>query len=281
MAETLDSAARRGAGSASRLCLARRDAVAPPARIESGPAGMERALARLALLTAGALLALALGGCTLKHPVTNLVKGKQLFAAHCATCHTLSHAASTGTVGPNLDDAFQQDRADGEKSSAIQGFVDYWIQYPSSQGLMPAKLVKGQDAQDVAAYVAKVAAVPGVDTGALATAVQVTVPVTPAQGKAIFTGVGGCGGCHVLAAAGTTGTTGPNLSQRLASDCALPTSQKVRGKSLKQCITTAIINPYAYLPSGYAAGVMPSNFKQTLSPTQVQALVAFISSVTK
>ena len=61
--------------------------------------------------------------------------------------------ASAGQVGPNLDDAFRQDRADGEKSTSIQGLVDYWIQYPNVQGVMPAGLFKGQDAQDVAAYV--------------------------------------------------------------------------------------------------------------------------------
>ena len=37
---------------------------------------------------------------------------------------------------------------------------------------MPAKLVKGQDAHDVAAYVGRVAATPGKDTGALATVGQ-------------------------------------------------------------------------------------------------------------
>jgi mono/diheme cytochrome c family protein len=241
---------------------------------------MERALARLALLAAGALVALALGGCALKHPVTNLVKGKQLFAAHCATCHTLSHASSTGTVGPNLDDAFREDRIDGEKSSSIQGLVSYWIEYPNVQGVMPAKLVTGQNAQDIAAYVAHVAAVPGVDTGALATAVSVTVPVTPAQGKAIFTGIGGCGGCHVLADAGTTGQTGPNLTARLASDCANPASQAKRGKTLTECITTAILHPYLYLPAGYASGIMPNNFGQQLSQTQIRALVAYLVSVT-
>jgi plastocyanin len=99
------------------------------------------------------------------------VHGKQLFVAKCGACHTLSHAASAGQVGPNLDDAFSEDRADGEKASAIQGLVDYWIQYPNVQGVMPAGLFKGQSAQDVAAYVAHVAAVPGQDTGALASAV--------------------------------------------------------------------------------------------------------------
>jgi plastocyanin len=133
---------------------------------------MVRALARTAAVVPGAVLLVALGGCAIKHPTANLVNGKVLFVNKCASCHTLSHASTTGTVGPNLDDAFRQDRADGVKSTSIQGLVDYWIQYPNIQGAMPAKLVTGQKAQDVAAYVAAVAAVPGADTGALATAVQ-------------------------------------------------------------------------------------------------------------
>lgn len=241
---------------------------------------MLRAL-RLAALPAVALLLATLGGCTLKHPTANLVRGKQLFVSKCGSCHTLSHAGTTGTVGPNLDVAFRQDRADGIKSTSIQGLVDYWIQYPNTQGAMPAMLYKGQEAQNVAAYVARVAAIPGQDTGALATAVQQVVSPTPAVGKTIFTGVGGCGSCHVLAAAGTSGTVGPNLDQRLVSDCKNPASLRVRGKTLKQCITTAIVKPYAYLPSGYSTGVMPSNFGQTLSPSQIQALVAFLQSTAK
>lgn len=125
----------------------------------------------LALLPA-ALVVVALAGCDIKHPTADLVKGKQLFVSKCASCHTLSHAATNGTTGPNLDDAFRQDRVDGVKGTSIQGLVSYWIQYPSSQGVMPAKLVQGQNAQNVAAYVARVAAIPGQDTGALQQAVQ-------------------------------------------------------------------------------------------------------------
>ena len=137
---------------------------------------MVSALARklrgpLGLLSA-TMLALVLGGCGVKHPTADEVNGKQLFVSKCGSCHTLSHAATQGQVGPNLDDAFRQDRADGVKSTSIQGLVDYWIRYPNSQGAMPAKVVEGQDAQDVAAYVARVAAIPGQDVGQLATAVQ-------------------------------------------------------------------------------------------------------------
>jgi cytochrome c oxidase subunit 2 len=104
---------------------------------------------------------------------------------------------------------------------------------------------------------------------------------TAAAGKALFTGAGGCGSCHTLGAAGTTGTVGPNLTQRLKSDCATAASIKIRGSTLSKCIFTAITNPYAYLPTGYGAGIMPSTFAKTLSSTQIQALVSFLASVTE
>jgi mono/diheme cytochrome c family protein len=231
------------------------------------------------LIGAGAML-LALAGCALKHPVANVVQGKLLFVKKCGACHALAHANTSGTVGPNLDDVFREDRRDGYKDVVIQGLVDYWIQYPNAQGVMPARLYRGQAAQDVAAYVGKVAAVPGVDTGQLAQVGGVS-GTTPADGKAVFTGIGGCGACHTLAAAGTTGTVGPDLSTRLASDCATPQSKRIRGATLQKCIDTAITNPYAYIPSGYRAGVMPSNFKHTLTADEITALVNFLSTAVK
>jgi mono/diheme cytochrome c family protein len=231
-------------------------------------------------LIAAVAVMLAVGGCAVKHPTANLVSGKVMFQKACGSCHTLSHASTSGTTGPNLDDAFRQDKADGVKSTSIQGLVDYWIRYPNVQGVMPKGLLKGQDAQDVAAYVAAVAARPGQDTGALAAAggVQGT---TPAAGKQVFTGVGGCGSCHTLAAAATTGTVGPNLDTDLKTSCATAQSKKVRGATLAQCIRTAIIKPYAYIPSGFKAGIMPSNFEQTLKPNEIKALVNFLSTAAK
>jgi mono/diheme cytochrome c family protein len=246
---------------------------------------MLRGRRNLVAVLPAALVLLVVGGCAVKHPTTNVVQGKVLFVSKCGSCHTLSHAATTGAVGPNLDDAFRQDRADGIKSTSIQGLVSYWIQYPNanpdSGAVMPPMLLKGQNAEDVAAYVGQVAAKPGADTGALATAVQATVPNTAAAGKSVFTGVGGCGSCHTLAAAGSTGTTGPNLDKDLRTNCASPQSKKIRGATLEECINTAIVKPYAFLPAGFSAGVMPGNFSQTLSKSQIQALVTFLSSATK
>jgi|GEM_PF-74046 len=108
-----------------------------------------------------------------------------------------------------------------------------------------------------------------------------TLSPAAAAGKAVFTGSSGCTGCHTLAAAGSTGTIGPNLDVRLRTDCASPASKRIRGATLQQCIHTAIVDPYAYLPPGFQAGIMPSTFAHTLSSTQIQDLVAFLSSVTK
>lgn len=245
---------------------------------------MLQAKARLprivATLAASIAVLVSVGGCAVKHPVANVVDGKVLFQKTCGSCHTLAHAATSGTTGPNLDDVFRQDRADGVKSTSIQGLVDYWIRYPNTQGVMPQMLLKGQDAQNVAAYVAAVAAKPGVDTGALALAGGVT-GTSAADGLKVFTGVGGCGSCHTLAAAGTHGVVGPDLDTRLKSDCALPQSQSIRGKTLQECIRTAITKPYAFIPSGYHSGVMPSNFAQSLKPDEITALVNFLSTAAK
>jgi mono/diheme cytochrome c family protein len=230
-------------------------------------------------LFASAIVGVGLAGCSLKHPVTNPVNGKVLFAQKCGSCHTLAHAGTTGNVGPNLDYAFLQDRADGMSSSSIEGLVSYWIGHPNTQSVMPANLVTGHDAADVAAYVGMVAAAPGHDTGLLAQAGGVS-GTSAADGKLVFQN-NGCSSCHTLAAAGATGTVGPNLDQRLRSDCASAASMKVRGKTLAECIHAAIVRPYAFIPSGYAAGVMPATFGQTLKPNELTALVNFLSTATK
>jgi cytochrome c oxidase subunit II len=95
-----------------------------------------------------------------------------------------------------------------------------------------------------------------------------------AAGKTVFTGSAGCGSCHTLAAAGTTGTVGPNLGTQVVS------AAKKRGLPLKQYIEESITKPNAFITPGFQANIMPQSFAQTLTPTQIQALVNFIASVT-
>jgi cytochrome c oxidase subunit II len=98
---------------------------------------------------------------------------------------------------------------------------------------------------------------------------------SPAAGKAVFTGSAGCGSCHTLAAAGTNGTVGPNLGLKVVPDA------KRRGLSLKQFIFESITKPNAYISPGFHPNIMPQNFAQTLTATQIRGLVNFIASVAK
>ncbi|HEY1508884.1 MAG TPA: cytochrome c oxidase subunit II [Solirubrobacteraceae bacterium] len=98
---------------------------------------------------------------------------------------------------------------------------------------------------------------------------------TAAAGKAVFTGSAGCGSCHTLAAAATTGTVGPNLDMRVVPDA------KKAGMPVKAFVMQSILKPNAFIAPGYGPNVMPQTFSQTLTSTQVQALVNFISGVAK
>lgn len=138
-----------------------------------------------AIAAFGATAAIALAGCgsDVKGDHADLVNGKQLFVERCGACHTLSRAGTRGTVGPDLDAAFAQSLQDGLGRSTIRGVVNEQILYPSRSSQMPAKLVTGQDAVDVAAYVGVSAAKSGEDSGSLATAVRaVSQRTATAQG---------------------------------------------------------------------------------------------------
>jgi plastocyanin len=132
------------------------------------------------LLLAGVAL-VALTGCELKDDGDNLVNGKALFVQECSQCHVLARAGAQGVVGPDLDQAWQQAEKDGFGRSTYEGVVHQQILEPNRNAqidpvtgkplpLMPANLVTGEDAQDVAAYVAFAAARPGEDAGRLADA---------------------------------------------------------------------------------------------------------------
>jgi plastocyanin len=127
-----------------------------------------------------AALAIALAGCsTIKGgDNANVILGKQAFVAKCGSCHTLARAETKGSVGPDLDQAFRADLAEGLQRSAIRGVVEQQVKIPNPEGAMPKDLASGAILADIAAYVTQSADAPGKDTGLLATAVQ-----APGAGK--------------------------------------------------------------------------------------------------
>ncbi len=137
------------------------------------------------LVTAAALM---LGGCS-ANSNTDLVAGKQLFVKDCGSCHTLAHAGTKGTAGPNLDQSFAESVKEDFGESAIAGVVRGQIKdpgkYPAGHvgTAMPAGLASGADAENIAAYVASVVAQPGQDEGLLANAVPKTGSAPPAVEK--------------------------------------------------------------------------------------------------
>lgn len=78
----------------------------------------------------------------------NEATGRLLFSRTCATCHTLAAAAAVGHVGPDLDILLPN-----------QALVQYAIAngFSRGNGQMPASIYTGQDATDVAQFVAAVA----------------------------------------------------------------------------------------------------------------------------
>ncbi len=87
------------------------------------------------------------------------VHGRLAFSQHCATCHTLHGANAVGKVGPNLD-LLIGGLGSGPASTKLKSdFVLSAIDQGRARGAgqMPAKLVIGQEAKDVAAFVATVA----------------------------------------------------------------------------------------------------------------------------
>jgi mono/diheme cytochrome c family protein len=85
--------------------------------------------------------------------------GRTLFGQDCGVCHTLTAASAVGKVGPNLD------QLKPPYSLVINTINNGCLQNPPpnsplaclGQGNMPSQILAGRDAQDVAAFVAKVA----------------------------------------------------------------------------------------------------------------------------
>ena len=239
-------------------------------RVTIGGAGLAAIAALLVLLASGCGYGSVASAAD--HP--DPPNGQTLFVSTCGACHTLAAAGTSGTIGVNLDNAFAGSRLQGFDSSTIENVVLDQIRLGSGSILapyttgkvftskkcldpatkqtclatpMPKNLLTGQNAIDVAAYVASVAGVGGFTTAACG-------PGLGTSGLAIFKGCG-CAGCHTLNAAGSTGTVGPNLD------------------TIAKALTVAVVA--RQVTNGGAP--MPA-FKGTLTAAQIQAVAQYVSS---
>jgi mono/diheme cytochrome c family protein len=102
---------------------------------------------------------------------------------------------------------------------------------------------------------------PTVTTDSAATAAQ-----TPAQ---LFTSMA-CMGCHLLGSVGV-GVTGPDLNE--LPDLA-PT--RVPGEDAETYVYNSIVDPNVHVVEGYAAGLMPANFRDRMSEEEIRSMVAWL-----
>lgn len=217
---------------------------------------------RAAVVVVGALIATILAGCGdtvgYSEGTGDRENGKKLFIEGCGTCHALADAGTSGRIGPDLDFAFVQSRIDGFDEATIRQVVRGQIAYPivdppTKAPGMPRDIFTGQDAEDVATYVASVA---GLDSGGNpidpANPPTVAPPSGGDDGEGVFASAA-CGGCHTLAAAGSSGAVGPNLDE---------------AKPSKELVVDRVTN---------GQGGMPS-FADSLSEKQIAAVAEFVSS---
>ena len=221
-----------------------------------------RSTRAVALVAIGLLGALGLAACGdtvgYSEGSGDRIRGQELFVEGCGSCHVLADAGTAGNIGPNLDYAFVQSRIDGLGEDTIQQVVRGQIAYPvvdppTDAPGMPADIFEGQDAEDVASYVASVA---GLDAnGAPIDPANPPKPKPPAggetDGNAIFASAG-CGACHTFADAGSNGQVGPNLDQ---------------SKPTLELAVDRITN---------GQGGMPA-FKGQLSDEQIQAVAEYVA----
>jgi mono/diheme cytochrome c family protein len=83
----------------------------------------------------------------------SLEESKELFVVNCGSCHTLAKAGTDGVVGPNLDDTLAPpgSPADPEANKArVLTAIENGV-----QGRMPAEILAGEQAQQVAEFVAQ------------------------------------------------------------------------------------------------------------------------------
>jgi mono/diheme cytochrome c family protein len=225
-----------------------------------GSDGCARMHVRLLVALVAAAVALPLAACGRDEP--DLTNGKALFTEKCGSCHALDRAGTQGQTGPDLDAAFRAALAEGMNRDTVEGVVHKQVLHPRRNSAMPAGLVKGGDAKDVAAYVGFAVDRRGEDQGALAQAGLAGATT----GEQIFTAAG-CAGCHELSKAGASGTIGPSLDD-------LASSGDIKG-SPEDYVRRSLLDPDADVPNGFQPGVMPS-FEGKLTDKQIQALVRYL-----
>lgn len=87
---------------------------------------------------------------------SELEGGKELFVTNCGSCHTLYKAGTDGVVGPNLDELLAPPSPTPPDPATVRPRVQTAIDQGVA-GRMPAGILTGPQAEEVAEFVSQVA----------------------------------------------------------------------------------------------------------------------------
>jgi len=266
-------------------------------------------VAAAGLLALTALLAAGCGTGGKADLNADKTAGKKLFIngpgggkQSCGSCHVLADAGTLGKVGPNLDYSFAASRSQGYPDATIADVVKDQIALASPP--MPQDIVTGEQADQVAAYVASVAGLPpggasgttsepgitqptettqtttGQQTSTAATTTTATetggggASANAAQGKGLYTSLG-CVGCHSIDGTKGTGPTFKGLYDEMV--------KLADGKTVKaddEYLLESIFDPDKQISAGFQPGIMSAVIKPgSVSQADAKALVAYIETL--
>jgi mono/diheme cytochrome c family protein len=93
----------------------------------------------------------------------NLEKGQSLFETNCGTCHTLYSAGTDGNFAPNLDELLSPSGPPTDEATIKQtekrvlNAIDNGVDSTTTPGRMPPAIISGEQAEEVAEFVATTA----------------------------------------------------------------------------------------------------------------------------
>ncbi len=95
------------------------------------------------------------------------------------------------------------------------------------------------------------------------------------EGRRLYTAVG-CAGCHTLTDAGAEAQTGPPL-EGLGEIF----EKRSPGKSLREYLRESIVDPKAFVVSGFSPEGMPANYGKQLTKAEIDTLVEYLARTTR
>ena len=204
--------------------------------------------------------------------------------ARCSCCRRA--VPSSSTCARSTSSTRSSCRSSRSKEDIVPGLVTQLHVTPTRLGTFPLEctelcglghsLMRSQAiVMEPAAFDAwlkqqeKSAAPPASTTTSTTSTTTSTTSTSPsAAGLTVFN-ANGCSSCHTLSAANATGKIGPDLDN-------LVSYAKKAKRPLEAFVRQSIVDPNAYIQPGYPKDIMPANFGQSLTKSELDALVRFL-----